>query len=472
LTQNTKEISEFIVKLRESKNWSQREAAHALGISNSLLSQVENGTTELSSRLQASISDVFGCPKDWIERIHDLKIETVEEEILRLEENTKKLVQIRDILLHSLDEMGRRAIFIIGDLCMDDIDIQLFSGGVLEGSRSETASPIVGGKGLNSAMAFESRGYIPVIFGGVGKDYYGKKIIDSIKDVHHIISLIKIYEGKQTGETTVSFGKVNRTNKYKHAIDKADDANDFSFSVEYLREMITVSGINKDWFIYFIGTIFQRYKLRHIKFEELEKERNSEENPFEFYRRDFATFVRDLIDALYKTGAPIIIRVPQELEHLNLNEFNLLSRHADFLTGEYLSFVEIFKDENDKPDGKYNIREEKKDEEIIENIQHIVERIDGQTGQYFMFFYGGFGNIDNFIFGKRTENRTLEILEGPRETGYAKLKEKNPADKPEDFAKKRIGFIDRYIAKFIWDHDSRNKNAEKNWKWEWPKREG
>jgi transcriptional regulator with XRE-family HTH domain len=449
--QEVKEVGLFLIKLRESKNWSQREAANALGVSNSFLSQIESGSRELSLKLQRSIPKVFDCPDDWVERIHEIKIETVEEKILRLEEHIERYAKIRDVLFSKLE---RRGVFIIGDLCMDDIELpETFAG-----SRSKTATPVAGGKGLNSAIAFEAKRYIPVIFGGVGKDSYGQKIINKIENVHHIISLIKEYAGKQTGETSVSLNKKSRINKYKHAFEKTEDANDFP--VEYLREMLEVSGINKEWYIYFIATVFQRYKFRHLnylKFEEYEKNGDSEKNPFEFYRQDFTVFAGGVMGALYATGAPVIVRVPQEVDHLNLNEFNLFSR-VDFLIGEYLSFVEIFKNEN----GKYNITEENEDGEIIkENIQRIVKHIDGQAGQYLMFFYGGTGNIDRTIFGRRTANGTFEILEGPGETGYA----------AETDAMKRIGFIDRFIAGFIWEHDPRNPAAEKKWHWEWPKRE-
>jgi hypothetical protein len=141
------------------------------------------------------------------------------------------------------------------------------------------------------------------------------------------------------------------------------------------------------------------------------------------------------------------------------------------IADQAIFYSKIFKNGDDKSDGRYNIREENEDEEIIkDNIQRIVKYTNGQAGQYIMIFYSGGGNIDNFIFGRRTENGTFEILEGPEETRYAKLKEDNPEDGPEDLAKKRIGFIDRFIAGFIWEHDPRNEKAKNTWKWAWPKR--
>jgi transcriptional regulator with XRE-family HTH domain len=467
---NSREIGQFIIKLREAKNWSQRQAADALGVSNGLLSQLENGTHELSEKLKISIQKVFDFdgPVDWVEHIPEIRIESSEDKILRLQENIDKYAKIRDGLLSRQES---RAVFVIGDLCVDLIEI---SEGI-KGSRTETLPYTSGGQGLNSAIAFQSQGYITYLFAGAGKDYEGKKIIDDIENKQHIISLVKEYEGKQTGQSVIFFNEENRKTRYNLDANTPNDANDYP--VEYLRDMLKVSGINQDGYIYLVATVFPRYKLRHKKFEEHEKIGEPGKNIFEFYRQDFPAFTGEVIDLLYATAAPIIIRVPQQVggdssaDGLSLDDFNLLSR-ADFFIGEYKTFVKIFKNDKEKFDRNYNIdlREDNEDEEIIQkNIESFIVHTDGQAGQYLMFFYGGESHINKAVLYRRGENGAFDKMEGPRETRYAKLGTGN--EDPKTVAQERIGFVDQFIADVIWAHDPRNP-AEKKWQWEWPKREG
>ncbi|MDR0623236.1 MAG: PfkB family carbohydrate kinase [Treponema sp.] len=465
--QEAKEIGKFLIRLREGKSLSQREAANLLGVSNSLLSQLESGSREISPKLQESVARVFGCPDNWIGLIHDLNIESPKDTIARLQENLEKFGKMRDELLYKLQ--GRN-VFVAGDLNVDEVELLE----EITGSTSETMSHTPGGKGFNAARAFQSEGYIPFLFGGVGRDQAGKSLINDIEDAH-IISLVKEYPDKQTGRTIILFNKTNRKEKYNLSADTPYDANDYSAG--YLREMLNVSGVNKDWLIYLAATVFPRYKLRNLKFKEYEK---TGDNPFEFYRRDFAAFTGDVMDALDSTGAPVILRIPQTVGGgpfsggLNLDEFKPLLR-ADFLIGEYDTFVNILKNDTNGSGNKYGVKEDNGNETIIqENIRRFLELTDGPAGQYWMFFYGGVGHIDNMVFYRRGEDGTFDVLEGPVETGYADLgaeAESPEAKNPKAAAQERIGFIDRFIARFIWARDSRNPAVEKNRPWEWPRRD-
>jgi transcriptional regulator with XRE-family HTH domain len=476
--QRSTELGDFIIRLREAKGWSQREAANALGVSNSLLSQLESGTRELGKKLEKSMQETFSLPPGWINRLQELKIETVDEKISRLQENIGNISRIRDGLLYKLREQKKVFIFVIGDLCVDEIE--LFED--VKGTTTETASPESGGQGLNAAIAFQpddgtKSNYISILFGGVGRDHDGEKIIDDIEN-RHIISLVKAYPGKITGRCDILFNMENRKKKYSLKPDNPHDANDYSAS--YLRQMLEISGIDKEGLIYLVATVFPRYKQRHKKFEEYADGGEPGKNPFESYRQDFTAFTGEVMQALHATGAPLIIRIPQAVggdsyaEGLNLDEFNLLT-YADFLIGEYATFVQIFKNEKNKPGSRYNIdiRDDNGDEEkIIKNIEYIVKQTNGPVGQYLLFFYGGVGNMDSMIFGRRGANGAFDTSNIPLEkkTGYADVEMKNKDAKTA--AKKRIGFVERQIAGLIWKHDPRNPDAEKSWKWEWPKRNG
>ncbi|MDR2257647.1 MAG: PfkB family carbohydrate kinase [Treponema sp.] len=457
------EVGQFLLRLREGKAVSQREAASLLGVSNSLLSQLESGSREISPKLQKSVARVFGCPDNWIDLIHELKIETPQETSARLRENLEKFGKMRDELLYKLKG---RTVFIAGDLCVDEIELVE----EIMGSTSETMSHTSGGQGYNASQAFQSQGYIPFLFGGVGQDHAGKTLINDIED-KHIISLVKEYPGKQTGRCVILFNQTNRKKKYNLSADSPDDANDYS--AEYLREMLNISGIDKNWLIYFVATAFPRYKLRNLRFKDHEK--NAGENPFEFYRRDFAAFTGDVMDALYATGAPIVLRIPQTIGGNSLaggltpEEFKPLSR-ADLLIGEYNTFVEILKNDTRGSGNTYGIREDNNNETIIqENIQRFLEHTGGPAGQYWMFFYSGDGCIEKMILYRRGENGAFDMLEGPGETGYENLGA--GAASPKAAAQARIGFVDRFAAEFIWAHDPRNPAAGKKWRWEWPRRE-
>lgn len=62
------DIAKNIKRLREAANMSQLELAEAVGVTRSMITQIERGTKSCTMQLGAAIAEALNCP---IERLYD-----------------------------------------------------------------------------------------------------------------------------------------------------------------------------------------------------------------------------------------------------------------------------------------------------------------------------------------------------------------------------------------------------------------
>lgn len=97
-----------------------------------------------------------------------------------------------------------KKILILGSLNMDFVIRVKNMPACGETIIAESVSLVPGGKGANQAYAVGKLGGRAVMFGAVGKDIYGKRLMENLQSVHVDVSGVQIMEDELTGQAFVS----------------------------------------------------------------------------------------------------------------------------------------------------------------------------------------------------------------------------------------------------------------------------
>lgn len=97
-----------------------------------------------------------------------------------------------------------KKILILGSLNMDFVIRVKNMPACGETIIAESVRLVPGGKGANQAYAVGKLGGRAVMFGAVGKDIYGKRLMENLQSVHVDVSGVQIMEDELTGQAFVS----------------------------------------------------------------------------------------------------------------------------------------------------------------------------------------------------------------------------------------------------------------------------
>lgn len=149
-------------------------------------------------------------------------------------------------------------ILIIGDLNIDIIINNISIGA----NKSISSKRMIGGSGINSAIAFNSYNLNSVVFGSVGDDFYGKDILRKLSAME-IKSTIRINNNKPTCLCNILY--FDEGDEYRTIFYDADNANDYNY--DHLKEVI--NGLNLTYNDYVFITLYMfpqlSFDLLHCK---------------------------------------------------------------------------------------------------------------------------------------------------------------------------------------------------------------
>jgi len=402
-------MGERFRQLRKELGLGQIETAKRLNISPSFLSALETGNRSPDildkGDLLKRCMEVFKCDGDYLKG----KTESLPIQFTRLKQYSESLFRSA--------AQGKIPVLVIGDLCVDQIDhLESQTGSVTVNLGEDSDSP--GGQGFNAASALaDEEKTLPMLFGGLGDDSDSKVMLDAIKE-KNIISFVLSLKGKKTGKCTILYEpEGNRKKIYSKTKKDENDANDFT-SVE-LRSVLELSGLDSNGVIYFIPTVFPRYKERQ------NAGREDHHQPFDEY-------INSIMEALDKSHARLAIRIPQEFINLSSKEFNLITKNADVLITEIHTLAEIYCNKIDAKDLPKR-GEQKSSPEMDEKIITILKKTEGKTGQQIIVFYGGNSQIDHVAKYERLKN------------GFIKDDTMGNEDTEYMMASNKVGFIEQFI---------------------------
>jgi len=106
---------------------------------------------------------------------------------------------------------GKPTVLVLGDLNVDRARV--------------TREPTVAGTGYNCAFYLQKALFMPIIFGKVGRDEYGRLIRHSIEE-NQLHSLLGIHSGKATGSVDIE-ATGQASNPFHYVWDKTNNANDY-----------------------------------------------------------------------------------------------------------------------------------------------------------------------------------------------------------------------------------------------------
>lgn len=354
---------------------------------------------------------------------------------VRINDFLDKIKKDRDLLPINYDgfypnENGRY-ILVIGDINRDDVFFN---------DENTTDTSRTGGCAFNAAQGF-AKYYSPVLFGGIGRDSDGVFIKNKIED-GKIIAMVLSSKSLTTGKCVISLSK-NRTDMQRYYLPNSNSCDVNDFNVNELKKALTkcsIEGNATKWYIYFVGYVFLRYKKQHLK----------DDNKGEATE----DFIKNIMNALCGTGAPVIFRVPKEsYDILNLDDFNLTIGNVSLIITEFRTLMAII--------GKSKYKKSVTVADIDEARSTISEKLIKRDGQYLLIRYGDKeSDMKNQTLLQR-KGETFDFVEGfkDNDTGYSSL------DRLID----RIGFTDRAFAELFWQHDKNNKNHDKEWTFDFTK---
>jgi len=378
------ELGKRFVEFRKRLGLDQRKMSLKLGISSSWLSNIEKGkvsTSKIEGKFLQDCLSAFGCSKDELLG----ETEAIDLQYHRLKQFSESLF--------TMVKNNKIPVFVVGDVCVDTI---IDDKEQINESRSEILNDIIlGGQGVSAARALASKEkYFPVLFGNVGNDLNGKKIIEKINK-EGIISFILPLSGKETGESIIRFMGESRIVRYKPPL---DDPNDFT-SVQ-LRTVLKIAGVGEGWKVFFSPIVFHRYK--------------------EQKKKEYIETIMKILDLL---NVPLVIKIPQQCEDLSIDEFNLITAKADMFYTELKTLKPFWKDQSKEPD----------EADIIK----ILQRTKGKTGQRITVLYGRGSNVSEMIKYERINENVIKEL-GVKNTKY---EEKYNTLHFSD----RIGYIEKHF---------------------------
>jgi len=272
--------------------------------------------------------------------------------------------------------LNKERVFVVGDLNIDNVVYNV----ILGGNQPLASEYRVGGTGVGTAIALSKEGFLPILFGKVGNDYFGKMIFEEVNK-HKIVSLVEVDESKPTGICNLLFfsGKDNlRTIFYD-----VNNANDYD--IEKLKSALAATNIRKNDFLFTTFNIYQQTnrKLGHCKV---------------------------FFDLLNNTGARVILDlVPHNLyEHISLDALlGSIGTKTFILIGEHTTFMNLI---NKRKGVKYSKPNEK-------DFNRIKSKFDSE----FYICRFGHGNISCQTVFYQNSHGGLSFYKKNQDTGYLKV---------------------------------------------------
>lgn len=145
-------------------------------------------------------------------------------------------------------------ILVVGDLNVDFVMPRIMH--TREGAVVEKPDATVGGTGFNGALAFQENGFVPVLFGKVGDDQYGRQIRARLRE-QQFTSMIGLHPTKTTGTCTMVYFEDNT----RWLMQDTDNANDYDLS--NLRLAMDLAGLRKGDIALVVAHPFFRLNIEH-----------------------------------------------------------------------------------------------------------------------------------------------------------------------------------------------------------------
>ena len=287
----------------------------------------------------------------------------------------KKFVRMINNNLKKSD--SKKRIFIIGDLNVDNIVENISLGqNIPVQSRHQ-----VGGTGYNVCLPFKKAGFHPILFGKIGRDYYGELVRSKIEN-NGINSLVKIHNTKPTGLCNIVYFREG--DQYRTIFYDPENANDYD--VEYLDYAIKLSKLNENDYVF-----ISLYLFPQVKFNK------------EHCKRFFKI--------IKSTDAKIILDLtPHQLySFISLDYLNeCVDSRAYAIIGEFHTFINLI----------YQKRVDLKSTPKNDDYKIIAEHF---FSKFFICRFGGGGNISNqSIFYKNRDNKII-FIEKYKDTGFDQI---------------------------------------------------
>ncbi len=112
---DNKDIAERFRKLRSNTGLSQKDFASTIGLSHTVIAEIERGSREPSRKVMVAIAETYGISLDWLLlgkgsmyaiNQENQEVEILKKEISRLEEEIRKLqIENKEISRELIDRM-------------------------------------------------------------------------------------------------------------------------------------------------------------------------------------------------------------------------------------------------------------------------------------------------------------------------------------------------------------------------------
>lgn len=272
-------------------------------------------------------------------------------------------------------------IFVIGDLNIDLV----FQNVQIGNNKPVKTEKIVGGTGVNASLAFKKNNFIPITFGKVGNDYYGRLILDKLNS-ENITSIIEIDENKPTCICNIIYFKDRkhlRTIFYDY-----NNANDYD--IDNLKKALDLVNLNKNDFIFLTLYIVPQVKL-DLK------------------------YCCNFFNILKGTNAKIIIDlVPHDIyNYSTFSDLNFIFNYPVFaIVGEYKTFKKLM-----NPSCRIKKTDTPDESDLFAISKYFKSK-------YYICRYGE-GNISFQSVFYISSSKKISFIEKEIDTGYSSIAQFN-----------------------------------------------